>query len=242
MALVSDLRAPFAPEPARARTRLVLLPNEREQLQRFNDSCDSRSAVARGLMEYLQDLQVQAVGGRFLTIASANETWAQAEQQAQYPSIAVVPEGEGEYQATSLTSGIGGRIPEPDGRWISIRGTFSQKLRIELYTNDPKSRAAMSFAIEQAFAPVDWMYGFRLVLPHYFNAVARFEPLDISYPDDAQSAMERLRTVVYHVDAQVALIALRPYPLIKTQLVVEAELPPGVDAGNASPTVVPGSN
>ena len=215
---MTELRAPYADLPARARTRLVLHPQEREQLPRFNDSCDSRTAVARGLMEYLQGLQVQAVGGRFFDIKSANETWAQAEQQAEYPALAIVPEGPGEYQATTLTSGLGPQIPAPDGRWPSTRGTFSQSLRIELYTNDPKSQAAISFAIEQAFAPVDWMYGFRLVLPHYFGAIARFEPLDIAYPDTAESAMERLRTVVWHVRADVALIALRTYPTIRTQL------------------------
>ena len=236
---MTDLRAPFAPEPAQARTRLVLAPTEKEALTRFNDSCDSRTAVCRGVMEYIQDLKVQAVGGRYLTIASANETWAQAEQQAQYPSIAVVPEGEGEYQATTFTSALGPQIGQPDGRWLSGRGTFSQELRIELYTNDPKSRAAMSYAIEQAFAPVDWMYGFRLVLPHYFNAIAVYEPLKISYPDTAETAIERLRTVVYHVSAQVSLLALRSYPTLKPELRVEVTTGPAFPPAGGDVVPIP---
>ena len=204
---------------ARPRTRLVVDPTEREILT-ANREMDTRSALCRGLVEYLQNNSIQMPGGRLLTLKNVYTTIPDVEQKVTYPAVTAVPEGAGEYVGKSLTPALNpaNRIKTPDGRWPTVWAEYRQDIRLELATNDPKEREGLTAMIEDLFMPVDWMMGFRLILPHYYSAVAHYEPLRMAYQDGADTAAERLRVTYFYVRAHVGAIRLLGRPLITPKL------------------------
>ena len=198
------------------RTQLVINPGTREVLT-ANREMDTRSALARGLVEYIQNKSIEMPGGRKLTLKNVYTTIPDAEQKAVYPAATAVPEGPGEYIAVRLTPSINpkDRIKMPDGRWPFAWAEFRQDIRLELIANDPKEREGLTAMLEDLFMPVDWMTGFRLILPHYYSAVAHYEPLRMGYADGADTAIERLRVTYFYIRAHVSAIKLLTKPVIQ---------------------------
>ena len=203
--------------PARPRTRLVDDPDERPQLTSYRET-DARTALSRGLSEYLQGRTLDLPGGRQVSLVNVYDQWPEAEQDVLYPALTCVPNGEGEYGDKSLTPVLGGRIRTPDGRWLLEWAELVQEIRAELHTNDPEERVGLTALIEDACCPVDWMTGFKLELPHYFGQFAHYLPRKIHYPDTAETALERLRVTYVHFKAEVAVVKLVEMPTMRARL------------------------
>ena len=178
-----------------------------------NQETDARTALTRALAEYLAQLEYEAVGGRFLRLERVFETWADPEDEGVYPSAYVGATGNGTYEDARMSPSIGdARLRLPDGRYVVSPCDYVIDLNIEVRTDDPEARLNLTAMLERDLNPVDWRYGFMLVMPHYFNQRGTFEVISSGYQDAEITAQQRLRIVTFDVKARVPLTRLRSYP------------------------------
>lgn len=178
--------------------------------------CDTATALARGLAEYLGGLTIEIQpGGRLHKFASAFFHKPEPEVDVQHPAVAIGG-GQGSYDParfspTPIASFPGaGADGAAIGRLIKS-AELAQTLTVEIVANDPKERIALAAMVERALMPVEWMYGFKLVLPHYHGLVAVYEPVAIELPEDAD-ALSRRRRGVMTVRASVDVVNLIGLP------------------------------
>lgn len=202
-------------------TTLVLRPDEREALTAVQKT-DVRTALTRGLAEYLLQLSFEAIGGRRVAFRKVVDTWADAEERVMYPYAVVQAPGEGNYDAVSFTPHVDADqfLPLPDGRFLVRLSEFTANLTVEVWANDIEERMALMAMLERDLSPVDWMYGVRLRLPHYFNVHASYEPGPSSYTDSDEEAIKRYRKATVRVSAACAVIRLSTFPAAKPWLKV----------------------
>jgi hypothetical protein len=176
--------------------------------------CDARLAVCRGLAEYIADLSFNAEGGRKVKFKQVHEEYAEPEEQANYPAAKIGLKGPGTYEARSLSPSIDQeeRVPQPDGRYLIVPCDFVTDLGVEIWANDPEERAAMIIALENAFLPNSFKYGFDLQLPYYFNCRATYALTEMSVDDDGDLSIKRLRIATLTLKVRVPFIRLFSVP------------------------------
>lgn len=206
--------APGQP-PVGGPSRLVL-PGE-PHLFTINRECDARTALTRGLADFMGAMTTQGPGGRPLGFKKVFPVWAQPEDVAEYPSATVLASGQGNYDGSRFTPGRGPRVTaDPDTRYLISAAEFTVDMQVELWCTDPKERASIVAMLEdQLLAPLDERYGFILELPHYFNARAQYEPSALSYDDNEENSLRRYRKAVMTVRGQVPVLRLRNLPNAK---------------------------
>lgn len=198
--------------PPHAATRLIAKPGDRRVPTPFRTT-DATTALTRGLAEYVAPLVIAVPGGRTLSFASSFDAWAQPEDEADYPSfIAYTNDTDGEYDKARLTPAVTNHR-YPDGTYEVVGAELGVDVKCEVWATDPEARAALCLMVEEAFAPVEWMYGFRLELPHYFGQRATFEPGRITYLGDAPDALAGFWKARVIVRASVPVTRLLGYPL-----------------------------
>lgn len=176
---------------------------------------DARTALTRALKEYVEHLSVVAYGGREIRFNHVEETWAQHEQEAQRPAAAIYTAADGAYDASRLTPGIFAKLS--DGTQLMSSCEFVVDLLLEAWCTDPEQRSAFVQMLEDAFNPLDWMYGFRLTLPHYFNVRAEYELKSVAYPDSEEEALQRHQKAVFTLTGRVPVLQLVRYPANRTR-------------------------
>lgn len=191
--------------PARPLSMLVTDPEYSLDLTAYRET-DVHTAMARGLAEYLSQQSIE-IGGRKLSLTTYT-TWAEPENQASYPSAAIGG-GPGSYDR-NLTPFIVKTIAD-EQRLVSVT-EFSQELTIDLWATDPRERLYLVAMIEEALNPVEWMYGFRLILPFYHNATAVYELLSSEYLDSSEDAMAKYRRAAFSVRGTITAFRLLNFP------------------------------
>jgi len=188
-----------------------------------NRECDARTAITRGLAEYLSGMTIDSVGGRRNALRKVFQTWPDAEDEAVYPSAVVLMRGVAAYDSSRFVPGINDRekLPAPDGRYVSTVAEMVGDLTVELWCNDSSERADLVAAFEEELVPYDDMYGLMLDLPHYYGNRAVYELKDVQYIDDEQTAMQRYRKALFTLTAQMPVVRLRSYPMAKPRVVIE---------------------
>lgn len=221
---LSQAPRPPAP-PAPGGTRLVTRADDLVK-RTANRETDARTALTRGLAEYLAQVQVEMPGGRRVAFRRVFESHAEPEDVAEFPSASVVA-GVGTYHPIRFTPGAAGkdRLPEPDGRYLLQSSEFRLEMAVEVWATDPKERQALVAAVEDAMVPVDWLYGARLELPHYFGARADYQLVSMSYADDEAELMRRHRRAVFAVAASLPVLRLASFPGARIRAVAEVEEP-----------------
>ena len=217
-----------AVKPPRVLTTLI---TERSTSLSLTANCevDTRTALTRGLAEYISQLSIQMPGGRELRFKSVKDTYAEPEDRSAYPSACVYSFEKLEYDASRFTPGVNKnyQLPPPDGRYFIEMAEAVLIVTVETWSTDPKERMGLAKMLEDAFNPVDFMYGFRLDLPHYYNARAEFALKSIEYIDTEDDAMKRHRKSIFMVEGRVPLIRLANFPAMQIHqkiIVVESPL------------------
>lgn len=190
--------------PPDGRTRLVARPDDKQKLTDRRET-DCRTALARGLKEYLEQLRVSTAdgtgaGGREIRFNQVLQTWAESEVPTKWPAAIVYALEAGTYDADSLSPST---FDLGSGLTIRQVAEFTQNLVIEIWATDPIERMALVGMLEDALDPVDWMTGLRLELPHYHNARATFEKTSMAYLDTADDAQRRWRKAAIVVQGNV---------------------------------------
>jgi hypothetical protein len=213
---------PIPSHPDLLAVRVITQADDPERLT-FVRTTDARTALARGLAEYLAQVSIVWEGGRRVQFERVYVEWAEMESPEVYPAAALVAIDDAEYEDAELSPRT---VQVSDGtrRYVRAVAELQQEFQLQLWTTDPEERAAMVAMVEDALSPADFMYGLRLELPFYFGARATYEPLSVLYQDDEAAAQHQWRraiiTVRGHVPQYVpvgAIELLRP----KAQVYVE---------------------
>lgn len=186
-----------------------------KQVLTSNQETDARTALARGLKEYLEQLQWTAQGGRHIRFERVLDVWAEPEDgKAGYPCAVVQGTGPGVYDASKLSPSPSDKDRLPNGLYLVSPCEFTQALKVEAWMVDPEERVAVVAMLEQAIiAPTSWMYGFRLSMPHYFGLVAEYEFTGLDYIDSEQDAVRRYRKAVVTLTGRVPVARVVALPL-----------------------------
>jgi hypothetical protein len=206
------MQSAVAPLPPARPTRLITDPDDRQVLS-VNRETDCRTALTRGLKEYLEQLSIEMPGGRQLRFREVKETWAEPVEPAVYPSATVYAVGEGDYDWTVMAPRVArvstARASGPaSDRVLLFVAEYVLDITVEIWCTDPKERMALVAMCEDAFDPVDFMVGFRLELPHYHNIRATYEKKDMAYQDFESNAKQRWRVARFTVNGKVAQVRL----------------------------------
>lgn len=219
--------------PEHVTTRLIVSPRDKRVPTRQR-STDATTALTRGLAEYIASLQPVDFEGRYIPIAKVFDSWAEPEDEADYPSIACYTNGNpGQYEAQSMSPLVNPNR-YPDGSYEVSSRTLSVDVKVELWATDPEQRQAIIQALEDAFEPVDWMGGFRLELPHYYGQRATFDGAEVTYMGDTLEANQRFVNAVITMHASVPVTRVLPFAqaTVKARTVTtssDLQPPPGVD-------------
>lgn len=185
-------------------TRLVERSDDRQVWSNVRET-DCRTALSRGVADYVRDMAVQ-VRGRLLQLKHVEHAWAPPETMAEFPGCCVYATEPGSYDASQFSPDV----VNIEGACLKLTSEFSQMVAVEVWTNTPDERVAIVGGLEDLFEPVDWMTGFRLELGHYFNARATFEKLSMTYLDDPDNTTRRLRKALVVLLGKVPQVARVP--------------------------------
>jgi len=166
---------------------------------------DCWHAIVRGISEYLRGKVIPWDGGVSYRLLQVYEGWADPEELAMWPSACVHMEGSAQYDYASLTNQTD---QLPDGQVIRITGEISGTFTVDVWCTNKTERLALAALIEDLLDPVDWMSGFRLVLPHYHNAIMTGLLESVSIIDSPESAGKRWRLASFSVSAQMSKLKL----------------------------------
>lgn len=200
--------------PPIGRTRLMATPDDKQVLT-TNQETDARTALSRGLKEYLEQLEWTASGGRRIRFERVLDVWAEPEDgKAGYPSAVVQGAGAGTYDASKLSPSADSKDRLPNGLYLLSPCELTQTLQVEVWASDSEERLAIVAMLEQALiAPTSWLYGIRLALPHYFGLVAEYEFTGLNYLDSEQDAGRRKRNAVITLTGRVPVARAVALPL-----------------------------
>jgi hypothetical protein len=197
------------------RARVILAGGDLQKYSYIRTE-DARTALARGLREYLEVLTINWSHGRLLKFESFKQVWAEPEDPAVYPSGAIVGEGVATYQDSEFTPRLI-KLDEEQGdgsnRYLRQVSEVQQQFSLILWATDPVERSGLVAMIEDALEPASFMTGLRLELPFYFNVRATYEKISVFYIDSTAEAHRRWRKAV------VAITGNLP------QMVPEGDLP-----------------
>lgn len=209
--------------PEHEKSRLILKPTDRRVESNFA-STDSITALTRGVAEYVMQLEIDAPGGRSIRFSAAFDAWAEPEDTVtEYPRFAAYTnDQEGTYDWASMNRIVSGNR-FPDGTWLVTGAEMNVPLYAEIWATDPEERQTLCRMLEQAFNPVDWMQGFRLELPHYYNQRATYELTGITYLGGAQEAQQRFVKARMALKASVPVTQLMPFKLPKISVLVDID-------------------
>lgn len=184
---------------------LVTSPDIGPMLTAYRE-VDTHTAMARGLAEYLGQQSID-IGGRRLQLTTYT-TWAEPEATVSYPALAIG--GQMGTYSRNLTPDVVDTL-DKDLRLVSVT-EFSQDLLLDLWTTDPKERAFLTTMLEEALNPVDWMYGFRLILPFYHGATAVYELLSSQFLDNSDDAIAKYRRTQFTVRGTITAYRTLRFP------------------------------
>ena len=175
----------------------ILDPDDIQKIS-YVRTVDARTALARGMSEYLSMLSMIWEGGRQLKFARTKFYWAEPEEQAILPAAALIGQGEATYEDSTLSQQL---TPVEDGtnRYLYSAAAMMQRFRLEAWSSDPVELYGLSAMIEDALEPTDFMTGLRLELPYYFNARATYEKQAIMYGVGAGDAHQRWRKAIFTI-------------------------------------------
>jgi hypothetical protein len=166
---------------------------------------DARTAMTRGMREYLEQLSMPWTNGTELQFRSVHETWASPEDDAQFPSASV-------YALEPLSYGLGDDASPFTPQLRQVPGTSATvlcptfgelRMLVEGWGQNSEQRMLVAAALEAALHPVEWMNGFWLDLPHYFGQRAKFSAETSNYGDDEENAHRGYRKVAFLVTGQI---------------------------------------
>ena len=216
-----------APLPVPAQETELVTDRSRQQVLTDRVETDAHTALTRGLAEYLRGLEAIADGGNDLRFELVTADFPDPEGDEDYPAAGIWSPNPGVYDASNFAPGKPCIIADKSGTLTGLQK--SSELMLDLFVDvvctDKNERTAVMAMLEQGFNPVDFMYGFRLVLPHYFGVHATYEPKGNQYADDDLSSIQNRRRARITVRANVPVITIVSGPRARIRSLVTVTAP-----------------
>jgi len=194
------------------KTATLVVDSEAQAVRTAYCEVDSRTALTRGLADYLATISGTVPGGRELRFAAVFDTWAEAEKSAVYPAALARSEGPGMYDASRFVPGISERDKIDANNYLLQISEYTMYVVVELWSTDIAARLGLVKMCEDAFNPVDFMYGFKLELPFYYGLRATYALKSSIYSDSEETAIQRYRQATFTLEGQVPVVRLVTYP------------------------------
>lgn len=205
------------------RTRLVSRRRSPAPVLTGNRECDAVTALKRGLREYLEQVSLDFAGVR-VRFERVLEQWAETEEVMRLPAAVIQARDEATYESTGFTpSVVEVALPGLASQYLVKYSEVIAPLVIEIHTSSPEERSQVSMLLEDALNPVEFMYGFQLDLPHYFNQRAVYEPVKTQQLDSEDAARRRWRPGSVFLTGQLSLYRVRSLPTLRPQLSVTVD-------------------
>jgi hypothetical protein len=209
-----DLPPNSASPEAPGGTRLIT-DSEDKQVWSAVRETDTKTALSRGLAEYLRGLTIEFNGTQY-AFERVFANYPNTEDLATYPSAIVYTIGDGQYDSTGFSPKVnhqdripdhfGGGFDPKNGRYIQTASELVYDLKVEIWANANEERQALVAMLEDALVPVDWRFGPLLELPHYHNARASYEKITLSYDDSEIDATRRYRRATITVRGKIPVV------------------------------------
>lgn len=204
MTAQTNYQQPAGPDVTN-RARLILRSDDAQVLTERVEG-DVRTCVARGLRDYLAGLSVLGMPGRTFKLKYVILQWAEAEQDAKFPS-GVVTSGSVTFDDSRMTPAIR-RTKLADGLWIGTTAEATLDLRVTIQATELADRSALAKMMEDGLNPTDWMYGLRLALPYYHGVFAEYSLESAEFEDSPQDAQTRIRRSVFTIAARAPVVRM----------------------------------
>lgn len=178
---------------------------------------DVHTAIVRGLAGYLAGLSY-AVNGRLIQLTHIETNWADHDvRNYQPPTACVHSEEEGAYSDdVGMTIGRPEIVGDVDAQRVIALHTTAwyelSSLTVDVWCSDKIQRAGVRRMLEDAFSPVHWMGGFRLVLPRYHSAQATYYCDKGKLNDSSESAAAGLWPLSMMLSVTAPVCRLFEYP------------------------------
>jgi hypothetical protein len=187
---------------------------------------DARTALTRGLAEYLVGLDGPGAAGREAFFRAAFDTWPEPETVPRYPSVLVYSSERLRYDSSSMTPRVfdvgqpisplnsflsppGAKLSlAPIRRALKLACECVLQLMVELEVADKAMRPSVVGMLEQALTPDPSRFNLVLELPHYHNARASYELVESTYVDSPEMAIRNQPTAIFILEARVPLLSV----------------------------------
>lgn len=212
MSQEQEFRELLATRPDRVEARLITNVSDQQVMSMFSES-DVKTAIARGLRDYITELDIHWPGGRHFRFIDVMVSTADTEVFAKFPSASVFGETEGEFEDMQCAPAIV-QVDDPrDRRYVRVLSNYTMPIEVTVWATDKNERTALCAMLDNAFDPVDWMSGFRLELPFYFNARATYLCERSEYMEDEDDTQKRRRKAKYYLTGTCPkIVPIGPLP------------------------------
>lgn len=186
---------------------------------------DARTALTRGLAEYLIGLESPGADGRMAFLRVAFDVWPEPEAVPRYPSALVYSAERMRYDSASMTPrvfDVAQRPPAPSPLLDPLaslslaprRKALKQacecvlQVTVNIEVTDKNMRPMIAGMLERALTPDPSRYNLVLELPHYHGARASYELLESVYVDSAEVALRNQPAVLFVLEARAPLLSV----------------------------------
>lgn len=190
---------------------------------------DTRTAVARGLAEYIQQLSFDGPGGSHVAFEQVEHTWGEIETPAKWPCAAILGAGSpGVYE--SFLGGHAIRLVDALPHTLDTEGTgkrpsfayyahcpakFTITLTVEVWARSKVQRMHLCMMLEDELNP-GGLAGFRLVLPHYHDEIASYAATtEFRYEESSAEAGRQNYKAFAQISAQCNQVRMVARPVDK---------------------------
>lgn len=199
---------------------LIRVPKQEHPLSARADH-DVHTAIVHGLASYVAGLD-GSIAGRSVTLSRVVTDWADHDDGSVPAPSAVVNSIEvGSYDTET---GVNHSRPitigpdEANGKMITLVCTSLYRLNevtVTVMCEDKIQRTGVRRMLEDAFSPVEWRAGFRLVLPRYHGTVAEYCLVSGQQPDAAGTAQAAVWPLVMRLMSWCPVYRVHLLPLAR---------------------------
>ena len=191
----------------------LVLDRDTKPLVTLHRECAAVRAPSRALAEYLSTLRFPFNEGKHVKLEEVRDLKAAPPDLASYPSAAVYPEGEGQYGGSEDSPSFEPYLLRQDraGSLFAV-GEVRQTIMVDLWTNNDEIREACLAMLEDGLAPVEWMSGFLLEMPHYHGLRSQFQLISMSFPDNDSDNLRGYRKAMVRLQATCPFVRVFTLP------------------------------
>ena len=210
--------------PSYGRTRLIT-GNRCDSVETLTNrrETDCRTALTRGLKEYVETLSAVGADGREIEFINVFQSWASVQVDNETPSAIAYTPSPCQYSEVPMTPQV---FDLDSGITMKKTAELECDVVLELWASDPTQRMLLVAMLEDAFDPgTDAETGFVLELPHYHNARAVFIATQVEYLDSSEDIQHGWNKAAITLSATVSKYVSfnRALPRLRTKFFLDTD-------------------